>query len=244
MTVLITMAGLGSRFTDAGYSVPKYRIKAHGTSLFEWSMRSMQNFFDQPFVFACLDSEDEKWIENEAKHLGINEVIVSKRKRLSQGQAETAYDAIKCGATHAPLWIFNIDTYVREDAMSPNDIGSAGGCVHVFPSDASNMSFVSYNQAGKVEEVVEKKVISQWATVGLYGFSSSALFCEFYERAYVNGQVAMVGGERYVAPIYNLMIKENIPVVAPKLMPNDVSVLGTPIQVIEFDPLAVPPLGR
>ena len=38
MIVMITMAGIGSRFRKAGYQVPKYPIVVHGKSLFEWSM--------------------------------------------------------------------------------------------------------------------------------------------------------------------------------------------------------------
>jgi hypothetical protein len=35
--IVITMAGRGSRFTAAGYTMPKYEIMAHGASLFDWS---------------------------------------------------------------------------------------------------------------------------------------------------------------------------------------------------------------
>ena len=44
MTIVITMAGLGSRFRKAGYNVPKYMIEAHGKTLFEWSMESLKGF--------------------------------------------------------------------------------------------------------------------------------------------------------------------------------------------------------
>ena len=38
LDVVITMAGLGSRFRKAGYKVPKYMIEAHGKTLFECFM--------------------------------------------------------------------------------------------------------------------------------------------------------------------------------------------------------------
>ena len=34
MTIVITMAGLGSRFRKAGYTVPKYQIEVNGHTLF------------------------------------------------------------------------------------------------------------------------------------------------------------------------------------------------------------------
>lgn len=41
MTVIITMAGLGSRFRKIGYAVPKYMINAKGRTLFDWAMDSL-----------------------------------------------------------------------------------------------------------------------------------------------------------------------------------------------------------
>ena len=44
MTVIITMAGAGSRFKKAGYKVPKYMIEVKGKTLFEWSMDSLLGY--------------------------------------------------------------------------------------------------------------------------------------------------------------------------------------------------------
>jgi len=46
MNIIITMAGLGSRFRKAGYQVPKYMIEARGKTLFEWSMDSLLGYND------------------------------------------------------------------------------------------------------------------------------------------------------------------------------------------------------
>ena len=46
LTVVITMAGMGSRFREAGYTVPKYQIEAHGKTLFDWSMASLSGYHD------------------------------------------------------------------------------------------------------------------------------------------------------------------------------------------------------
>ena len=41
LDIVITMGGLGSRFREAGYTVPKYMIEAKGKTLFEWSLISL-----------------------------------------------------------------------------------------------------------------------------------------------------------------------------------------------------------
>ena len=44
MNVIITMGGLGSRFTQAGYQIPKYMIQAKEKTLFEWSLESLRGY--------------------------------------------------------------------------------------------------------------------------------------------------------------------------------------------------------
>ena len=243
MTVLITMAGLGSRFKERGYRPPKFRIMARGRSLMDWSLSSLQAFFRERFIFACLEEEDGAWIRSTAAALGIAEVVVAKRSGVSRGQAETAFDALMHADPSEPLWIYNIDTCVRPDAMRPQDLGTAVGCIPVFRCSEPNMSFVRYGADDDVIEVAEKRPISDWATVGLYGFSSAACFAKYYEEAYDRERIRLMQGERYVAPIYELMLIEGRRLVAPRLEPDDVHILGTPAQVLAFDPTAQPPFG-
>ena len=53
MNIVITMAGLGSRFKKAGYSEPKYMIEVHEKTLFDWSMESLEGFNDgnEKYIF-------------------------------------------------------------------------------------------------------------------------------------------------------------------------------------------------
>jgi hypothetical protein len=244
MTVLVTMAGLGSRFKVCGYLPPKYRIVARGRTLMDWSLLSLQAFFEERFVFACLDQEDGDWIREKATTLGIADVGIAARSGVSRGQAETAFDALAHVDQHQPLWIFNIDTCVSPNRMRPEDLGAAAGCIPVFQCSEPNMSFVRHGSGSDVIEIAEKQPISTWATVGLYGFRSAMCFAEHYQDAYCHGRIRVTRGERYVAPIYELMLLAGQQVVAPRLNQDDVVVLGTPAQVLAFDPAARPPFGN
>jgi hypothetical protein len=244
MTVLITMAGLGSRFTQCGYLAPKFRVMARGRTLMDWSLMSLHAFFGERFVFACLEEEDGNWIRSAAEAIGIAEVVVAKRSGVSRGQAETAFDALVHADPSQPLWIYNIDTYVTPNAMRSQDLGTAAGCIPVFHCSEPNMSFVRYGSGDDVIEVAEKQPISSWATVGLYGFRSAGCFAEYYRDAYDRSRIRVIQGERYVAPMYGLMLVDGERVVAPRLAKDDVCVLGTPAQVLAFDPAAHPPFGH
>lgn len=237
------MAGLGYRFTQRGYLPPKFCIVARGRTLMDWSLSSLESFFGDRFIFACLGDVDGGSIRSTAAALGIADVVVARRVGVSRGQAETAFDALMHADPHEPLWIYNIDTYVRPCAMNPKDLGTACGCIPVFECSETNMSFVRYDAGGDVIEVAEKVAISSWATVGLYGFNSAGTFSRHYEEAYERGRIRLSHGERYVAPLYELMLAQGERVVAPRLQVNDVHILGTPAQVIAFDPDAQPPFG-
>lgn len=242
MTVVITMAGAGSRFSKQGYQVPKYMIRARGRTLFEWSMESLKDFSDHHFIFACLDEHNLEWIELTAKAMGFKFVTVAPRPRLSLGQAQTAYDVMSKADPHEVVWIYNIDTFI-EQGLSPDDINGYQGCVHVFYSTSPSMSFVRFSDDGLVVELAEKKTISNWATAGVYGFESSKLYQQLYEASYYDGYVQEVSGERYVAPMYQLLLNSGGKVCAPKLDLCAVSILGTPQEVLSFDPTVKPPFG-
>jgi len=243
MTVIVTMAGAGSRFRTKGYQVPKFMIRARGKTLFEWSMESMRNFFDQHFIFACLNEHDDKWIKECSHNIGISQITLRQRSAVSFGQAQTAYDVLDQADNGEALWICNIDTYI-EDGLMPTDIDGYQGCMHVFESYNSGLSFVGYDDNGRVVQVAEKKLISQWATVGVYGFESAALYGELYQKSYQAGCVKEVNGERYVAPMYELLLKAGKQVNGPRLSSTIVHLLGTPEEVLCFDPEASPASGR
>lgn len=243
MTVLITMAGMGSRFSQQGYTVPKFKITARGRTLFEWSLLSLQDYFDQSFVLATLGDDDQPWLQDAAAQLGIRHVRFCPRSALSQGQAETAYDALEAVAPGEPLWIYNIDTYVAR-GMHAADLGAYDGCVPVCPSDSPGMSFVRFDEHGEVVQVAEKKVISNWATVGLYGFRTAELFRSVYLDLYRHGPGVAGIKEQYIAPMYDRMLQSGLRLAAPRLEADAVHVLGTPREVQAFDPEAQAPTGN
>src|SRR5450830_1109345 len=112
--IVITMAGMGSRFTAAGYTMPKYEIMAHGASLFDWSMRSLQHFItpDSRLVFVCLKANNSgPYVRARCTALGWHDVHIVELDALTDGQATSAYLSRDLWLPNAPLLIYNIDTY-------------------------------------------------------------------------------------------------------------------------------------
>ncbi len=239
MAVIITMSGLGNRFINEGFKVPKFMITSRGKFLFEWSLLSLKEFYDQLFVFACLEEHDSNWIKMQVLKLGIENFIIVTRDQLSRGQAHTAYDVMYCIPDNEEVWVYNIDTYV-EIGLNPSEMYNFAGCVPVFESNNPGMSFVKLNKNNLVVRIKEKELISNLATVGLYGFENKNIFIECYLSTYYNKKGK---NEEYIAPIYQHLLKLNERISAPILNNNYVYLLGTPAEVLVFDKNTLPPYG-
>src|SRR5258708_942668 len=53
LTIVIPMAGRGSRFADAGYELPKPLLSIHGLSMIEVVVRTLSPSEPVRFVFIC-----------------------------------------------------------------------------------------------------------------------------------------------------------------------------------------------
>lgn len=235
-TAIITMAGFGRRFAEAGYTVPKYRIVVHQRSLFSWSMLSLRGFMQAGarFVFVVRAEDDaEEFIRTEANELGMSSVGLIQLSEPTDGQATTALAARPAITNSADdCLIYNIDTFVHPKCLAPSDV-RGDGWIPCFSAAGDAWSFAAADESGRVSEVREKKRISPHATVGLYWFSSFDLYAGAYER-YYKDERNLEKGERYVAPIYNAIIAEGRPVYIHEIPVRAVIPLGVPSDVERF----------
>lgn len=235
-TVIITMAGFGRRFLDAGYTVPKYRIEAHGRSLFAWSMLSLSQWVraGARFVFVVRAADEAAgFVAAEAESLGIAGHAVIELDAPTDGQATSALLAAPAvEEPGGPMLIYNIDTFVHPDAL-PADGVRGDGWIPCFAAKGDHWSFAAADDEGRVSALREKLRISPHATVGLYWFSSFDLYRETYDCYYAR-PAHKEAGERYVAPLYNGLLKENRPVFIHDVPVPAVIPLGTPQEVEAF----------
>ncbi len=235
-SVVITMAGLGKRFRDAGYDCPKYCIEVHGKTLFAWSMLSLRDFIEEgaDFVFVCRDEDDASaFIERECAALGIRKHSIVGLDHLTDGQATSAILAGSAiGDPRGDFLIYNIDTFVDPRHLHRSDIRGAGW-IPCFRGEGEGWSFARTDAEGRVVELREKKRISPFATLGLYWFASFERYRAAYEEYYRDAQ-RMERGEKYVAPLYNELIGSGEPVYIQEVPVDAVIPLGTPAEVDRF----------
>lgn len=236
MNIIITMAGLGSRFRKAGYNIPKYMIEVKGKTLFDWSMISLSDYFKQPNIKMILivrkEDNAKDFIISHLADFGVNDAKVVEIDELTDGQATSAMLAEPYWSADDEMVVYNIDTYIEKDVMKYGDI-SGDGYIPCFNAPGDHWSFVKLDENGDAVEVREKQRISDNCTVGLYYFKSCALYKQMYDEYYADDK-NLEKNEKYIAPLYNYMIEKGYKVRISTLPYEAVHVLGTPEEVEAF----------
>lgn len=235
--IVITMAGRGSRFYQAGYTVPKYEIMAHGHSLFYWSMLSLKNLLtpESNLIFVCLsENQSANYVREQCKNLGLNNVNIFELDSITDGQATSAYLSRHLWQPNSPLLVYNIDTYVNPHALQLSNIRqNADGWIPCFQVLGDHWSFVKLDENGWATDVAEKQRISDFASIGLYWFAKADEFVTAYDE-FFKDSANLVKGERYIAPLYKNMISNHKKVSITDLPAKDIHVLGTPDELSTF----------
>ncbi|WP_448511923.1 capsular biosynthesis protein [Photorhabdus laumondii] len=240
---LIPMAGLSSRFYDAGYSLPKFMLEARGETLFYHSLSSFYNYFiTDLFVFIIRGGlETREFINHQVIKLGIKSYIIVCLDNTTQGQAETVYLGLKRLSSvmcDERLTIFNIDT-MRPKFIYPKLINNCDAYLEVFKGHGKNWSYVRIDDDVdcSVVETAEKEVISDLCSTGLYHFSRLDIFNKAYEDYYIKSDTHIKHTkEHYVAPIYNSILND-YDIRYYKIDPKDVIFFGIPSEYEKFKTL-------
>lgn len=236
MNIVITMAGRGYRFRASGYTVPKYEIEVCGRSLFSWSLLSLINFI-QPgnrFIFICLrELHARTFIIEKITELGIDDWDIVELDNITDGQATSVLSSKPLlYSNKSAFLVYNIDTYVEPKFLLPAHFNS--NCwIPCFEGQGEAWSFVRLDSKSRIVEVCEKKPISRYATIGLYGFSSFELYEEAYNMYFADPS-NFINGERYIAPMYNQIIAQGHEVTFNLVPSQAVHILGTPFDVEQF----------
>jgi NDP-sugar pyrophosphorylase family protein len=242
--LVIPMAGLGSRFSKAGYTVPKPLIQIHGFPMYKVVINNLMHESIVSLTIVC----PRKWdlpreiVGLESAHgVPVNIVEVDE---LTEGPASTVWLAKPHLNLELPVVVANSDQYIDADLSGFYDRVSGPGSSSVIlcmEDSDKKWSYVRQSSSGLVEEVREKEVISNVATVGIYGFSSATVMLEAFQEMFSAKDSTL--GEYYVAPAYNYIIKQGHPVSVVNLGPvgRIMHGLGVPI---DFELFLQKPVSR
>ncbi|MHC5247235.1 sugar phosphate nucleotidyltransferase [Enterococcus sp. LJL90] len=234
MKVVITMAGCGSRFKKAGYTVPKHEIMAGKKNLFQWAIGSLQNFYDEEFIFIVrVGNFSNEALIKDIQQLGIKKYRIKVIQDLTKGQADTVMQAKDFLQLDDQLLIYNIDTAIKPKSLKREAIAVKDGSIPLFAAEGEHWSFAQLSpDRTEIVKVAEKERISQWGSVGLYYFNQVKDFFDAFEVT--EDEIIQYYGEFYIAPMYNYLIQSGKKIV-PVFLPNEsFAALGTPKELNFF----------
>ena len=207
LTVLIPMAGAGSRFATAGYSFPKPLIEVRNKPMIQVVVDNLN--VDCKFVYIVQRSHYEKYNLNYLLNLITPGCEIVQVEGVTEGAACTTLLAKEYYDNENPLLIANSDQFIEWD--SHNFFYTCGekidGLILTFESTHPKWSFVR-EEDGKIVEIAEKKPISNIATVGIYFWKRGCDYVRYAEKMIRDGK--RVNGEFYVAPVYNDAIEDGL----------------------------------
>lgn len=230
ITVVIPMAGLGSRFEQAGYALPKPFIDVCGKPMIARVIDNLRI----PKAQYVLIARREHIEQNSDVVLALLKeypIRIVEIDGLTEGAACTILQARQYINNDSPLVLANCDQIIDIDInafIQDNfDRGLDGSILTFTNADRDpKWSYAKPDANGIVVEVKEKVAISDYATVGVYLYTKGSDF--------VDGAIDMIArnervkGEFYSCPVYNYVINNGKKIGIYNMKHSEMHGIGTP----------------
>lgn len=209
LNIVLPMAGRGSRFANAGYTMPKPLIPIHGVPMIKVVVDNLSPKCEHRFLFVCQQEHIDKYdllpkLKSYAKNvevIGIN--------GITEGQVCTALLAKRFFDNDEPLMSANTDQFIDfdiNDYLESIKERNLDGMIMTMKSQDPKWSYAKVDEDGLVVETAEKKVISSDATVGIFNFAKGRDLVRSAEQMIKEN--IRVNNEFYTCPCYNYLIRE------------------------------------
>jgi dTDP-glucose pyrophosphorylase len=205
------MAGRGSRFADAGYTIPKPLIPVHGVPMIKVVVDNLTPDCEHRFIFICQQSHIDQYDLVPKLKSYAERVEVIGIRGITEGQVCTALLAKKFFDNDEPLMNANSDQFVDFDVneyLDEMNTRNLDGLIMTMKSQDSKWSYTKTDEDGFVVETAEKKVISTDATVGIFNFARGRDLVRSAEQMIRDN--LRVNHEFYTCPCYNYLIREGM----------------------------------
>ena len=229
MNIVIPMAGLGTRFSNEGFKLPKPLIETNGKTLIEHSISTLGVEGKYIFITRKYDNPEHNiLLTKRLKEIQPNSIEIQLDKP-TRGATETALAAKEYIDNNEPLIITNCDQITDWNANKFNEFISnpnIEGVVVTYPSTNPKNSFAIVED-NKVVKLVEKQPVSDIALIGIHYWREGYMFVETAEMLLEDFE--MEGRpECYVSETYNYLIRTGANIKNYHITANEYIPLGTP----------------
>ncbi|KAI0559144.1 Nucleotidyl transferase [Gracilaria domingensis] len=242
INVIIPMAGLGTRYSKAGYSVPKPLVNILACPMIFWLLRNVGIRTEDTIYVAVRQELQVKYrigdvLAREFPKFRFRFVALREQTQ-TRGAAETLCFVLACMDTEElsrPTISLDCDTIYFEDVLDYFRMLPPGFGMCACFEDYGRAPIYSYirvdlDNNNEITAIAEKRKISNLANTGAYGFPSGRLLNHFLGRLLQKPVPAV--GEYYISSVIQDMIRDGI-----KFVPRRVCIfqcVGTPRQLLEF----------
>jgi dTDP-glucose pyrophosphorylase len=208
LNIVIPMAGAGSRFAAVGYKDPKPLISVHGTPMIKVVIDNLRPSEQHRFVFICQQAHIAAYSLTAKLSAWAPGCEIVGLSGMTDGAACTVLSSRALIDNDDALMIANSDQYVDIDVdayLAKMHSDALDGLIMTMKASDPKWSYVGFDSQGAVNRVVEKQVISDEATVGIYNFRRGRDFVLAADEMVARN--LRVNNEFYVAPAYDQLIE-------------------------------------
>ncbi len=224
--ILVPMAGLGKRFADQNYILPKQLLAIKGKHLLDISLESLIFENEDQLIFIIRKETNLEFNIGEIikNKYDSNKVIIIEIEEQTRGSVESCLKAKDIINNETPLIIHTLDVQFFPKIQTSHLIHQGDGHILTFKSNSENYSYVQKDLSGKVIKTAEKQVVSNDACVGVYVFNRGSDFVKYGEEM-INKEIT-TRGEFFITPLYNLLINDSKTINTTKV--DKIHIFGTP----------------
>lgn len=223
------MAGLGTRFKNEGFQLPKPIIEVNGKTLIEHSVSSLGMTGQYIFITRKYENpSDNELLSKKLKEMDPHSIEIQ-LELPTRGAVETCLFAEKLINNDTPLVITNCDQITDWDPLDFQEFinqEDIEGAVVTYTSENPKNSFAVVEN-GKITELVEKNPVTDIALIGLHYWKKGSDFIRSAKSLIENFE--KVGRpECYISESYNYLIDEGKIIKNFHIPINQYISLGTP----------------
>ena len=236
MNIIIPLGGLGTRFSKEGYNKPKPLIKVFEKELLFHLIDNL-NYKTEDKFFIIYNKKLDKYNFYEIIKERYKFIELIKLENDTSGASETLMIGLNSIITNheynEKCMILDCDLFYTEDVISKfRECNNNAVFYTIKENEKPVFSYINMDDNNIIQEIAEKKKISNNANTGAYCFKNIKDLYD-YSKYIVDNKITF-NNECYTSCIIHEMInKENI-FEGIEIKNNQVFVLGTPTQLNEY----------
>lgn len=211
LNIVIPMAGMGSRFQERGFVLPKPLIEVKGKPMIQWVVDNF-NFVHENARFIFITTKEHRKMYN------LDSVLSSIAPNCTIIDVESTTEGAACTVLLAKEYINNSDNLIiansdqylewnADDFLFQARCQDVDGMISTFTNTNPKWSYVREDvNTGLICEVAEKNPISNKATTGVYYWKMGCDFVKCAEKMIEKN--IRTNNEFYVCPVFNEAIQQ------------------------------------